>query len=234
MSDVGHDTSKPIARTRWISFIRFLFTGACILSGVLSLASLIFGIRSVWIHDLPQIAYRWYPEPLLHRMRWLSIRSTHARLEFGVVRNDYDLRYPRDISSAGGEPNYVSEFLEKNPGGFVWTYYTSSVKDQSEIPKSLVGFELSHKNSVNGTRHDEYWHAIVPSWFAVIVFGLLPGFRLWTWNRQRKRKRDNLCLKCGYDLRESPDRCPECGAAVDHKGSRHPDRNIPVSATGRR
>ncbi len=49
---------------------------------------------------------------------------------------------------------------------------------------------------------------IVPLW--VLIVPLLPLPLLWI-ARHRRRSRAGYCPHCGYDLRATPDRCPECG-----------------------
>lgn len=51
----------------------------------------------------------------------------------------------------------------------------------------------------------------VPLWFIVLLLQIPTLFCLRAWRRERRLIRNNCCPACGYDLRASPDRCPECG-----------------------
>jgi hypothetical protein len=53
--------------------------------------------------------------------------------------------------------------------------------------------------------------ATVPHWMVVLATAILPAFQLRALLRSRKRNRQGLCPRCGYDLRATPERCPECG-----------------------
>jgi hypothetical protein len=60
-----------------------------------------------------------------------------------------------------------------------------------------------------GTVH--HTRVVLPLWLVMIACAILPA--AWIYKRAigRRRNREGHCPACGYDLRASKDRCPECG-----------------------
>ena len=57
------------------------------------------------------------------------------------------------------------------------------------------------------------WGVGVPHWFLTLAFAVPPAVGVIRAHRKRRRLRFGLCRACGYDLRATLDRCPECGSA---------------------
>jgi hypothetical protein len=74
-------------------------------------------------------------------------------------------------------------------------------------------WEISDTNNV--MIHQLYRRFAAPLWLVALVAGTWPAASLALAVRRRitrrRAGREGLCPKCGYDLRATPNRCPECG-----------------------
>jgi hypothetical protein len=73
-------------------------------------------------------------------------------------------------------------------------------------PVNRLGFGGEVRRGPFGVQYE----AVVPYYAIGATTALVPALALWRRVRW-SRPRDGFCPTCGYDLRATPDRCPECG-----------------------
>jgi len=75
----------------------------------------------------------------------------------------------------------------------------------------LAGFKYSRSLGLDGSF---LWNLEFPIWPIAVMTAVLPLSQLEWWRRARRtirREKHGRCAHCGYDLRATPVRCPECG-----------------------
>jgi hypothetical protein len=81
---------------------------------------------------------------------------------------------------------------------------------------NFVSFGFGFKWKVWDTGGPYGWQihrsVLCPAWFCVVLTVALPATL--AARRLRRKRPPTHCLACGYDLRATPQRCPECGKVV--------------------
>ncbi len=99
----------------------------------------------------------------------------------------------------------------RNPLGLIWRFQLLGfVVQKDSFWVGGPGSGISLTNIRGGTLVLPYW--LLATISAVPLLLLAPGLR--RARRTRRRQRLGLCLRCGYDLRASPERCPECATPI--------------------
>lgn len=116
-----------------------------------------------------------------------------------------------------------------NGGARAGGFFTASTEEfaplrdlflnSTPLRNSFLGFKAATSDNTLQQSAVTYRAIVIPFWLPVMIvaaFALRSCTRAWTrWRRPRR----GLCVGCGYDLRASTVRCPECGLAMPASAS---------------
>jgi hypothetical protein len=166
---------------------RRLFKLATVLSLVLLVATVAMWVRSYWISD----SFEWVSH---YRTRFIAISGGRVLLQVNHGPSG------NQEFSAVDHYAYVKKANETAGVGRPWRFGGFWIENLSFAPRGSRSAWLP------------YTDFVVPLYAVILVSLILPGVMLRRGARERKRKRVGLCARCGYDLRATPECCPECGA----------------------
>jgi hypothetical protein len=177
--------------------LRWFFTLTCFLSTLLCLAVSVIAVRSYFIADM----WLWYEQPLTSHY----VRVGHGYFQYAWY----------DVSRMTGlnlPPGYYRQDPKNDQ------YFTNLQVGQTHFAFASLHFERTQ--SAFYSYQLAQMHLIWP----IVLTAILPALWIVLFRRRRRRFRAGLCPVCGYDLRASPGRCPECGTLS-------PSRNFELASS---
>ncbi|MFI5378191.1 MAG: hypothetical protein ACHRHE_02690 [Tepidisphaerales bacterium] len=227
---IARPKQEPRTRGRWA------FNGVALVSALLCVAMAALWIRSYWVSD----QWAFWPRPLETVPDFLKTVSMGR--SSSVPYTCYSFRYVGSSRGAltlldreiwllrEGSPNTRYLGYQRSITRGTWPLDPGMVcKDERNV--MMPGFEFHSRppfetttrpvglppGSFGKSRFPGFHSLIISWWVLVLASSVIPALwarRWWFRRREQHRLRQGLCLTCGYDLRATPSRCPECGTAV--------------------
>jgi hypothetical protein len=183
---------------------RWVWRATVVISLLLFVATIVVWVRSYWTSDL---------------VAETRFRSWQAELNCGQFDLSADLVYPiRPMLP--GNPTAPIHTGPARAQEATWQFlHADAPANRVLLPKTFFGFGASKETAVwfmagstqPMTSDIEGTHWYVPAWSIALL--TLPA-PVWWMIRRRRVFGPGLCSGCGYDLRATPERCPECGKEV--------------------
>lgn len=115
-------------------------------------------------------------------------------------------------------------FRGRTPRPAGWQVQATPLSRSNRWPDGSQG-KLGFVLNQDKTGRAPYTAVAVPWWAVTGLSGLVAGLGSFVWIRRRRRVPLGLCATCGYDLRASHDRCPECGTPIG-RATKHNGRSL--------
>jgi len=133
------------------------------------------------------------------------------RILAGVPANAIGQKIPGTVASYVGR-RWMAWFRWRSPVRNSWWFRFTSTTVQVWPSKAAASAITSAPAITLPVRQTSAW---IPYWFFLVIAAPYLLYTLMDLPNQRRRNRfaAGRCIACGYDLRHSPDRCPECGVA---------------------
>jgi hypothetical protein len=184
-------------------FWRWVFNGIVALSAGLCIGSLV-----VW-------AASWH---IAHSIRYSScIGEIFVLTERGLVQVD--------VVQGDTEDRGVSVDDYRRSGD--WGWYTLRIfGPRAGLPRYLCALGFWGEEYIRDIGNDflsppsaqlKALQFFFPIWVATAISLIVPVALLFARYRNARRNRGDHCTRCGYDLRATPDQCPECGTIPSKK-----------------
>ena len=198
---------------RWVANV------LAILSAILCLASAAMAIHACYYSD--EVMW-WGPLAADGHQDLIEVRPWVGQGQIIYWRSRYALKdqrlYVQIFHIYPGMHNPTTGFEFRKP--VRWPASTAREFRKEHILFGLFAFEFKPINFdlARDIGHSHIYEKggqiYFPLWVPVVLFGLFPGILFFRRRRERKRSIVGFCAVCGYDLRATPDRCPECGAGA--------------------